>query len=92
MEHWLPRAVFAFNPIVRFCDAVQRPPVRSAFRRCASPRKRDVGHAPLADMQRPRRLVPEPDDGTKRTSRAALLMSDHHTSILSIILPFFEQD
>ena len=36
--------------------------------------------------------APEPDDGTKRTSRTAPLMSDHQTSILSIIRPFFEQD
>jgi hypothetical protein len=35
---------------------------------------------------------PQPDDGTKRTSRTASLMSDHQTSMLSIIRSFFEQD
>jgi hypothetical protein len=38
------------------------------------------------------RFAPKAGDGTKRTSRTAPLMSDHQTSMLSIIRPFFEQD
>jgi hypothetical protein len=46
----------------------------------------------LATVANVRFAPPEPDDSTKRASRTAALMSDHHTSTLSIIRPFFEQD